>query len=154
MLKIGFSAKLSLSLSLKIKHSPISTITSCLLISLLSRTIFNGLVGRDFLSSYSCYSYNLIASKKTNLNQENSPFTSPFRSLLSARCSQLKVSCGCDFGCAPFSSPEPVVSWSRGPSGSGDENGNGCALAVHRSCSAHVFPAQGSHLNDRPTIPI
>ena len=27
-------------------------------------------------------------------------------------------------------------------------------LVVHRSCSAHVFPAQGCHLNHRPTIRI
>ena len=32
---------------------------------------------------------NLIASKKTDLKQENSPFTSPFRSLLSVRSRQL-----------------------------------------------------------------
>ena len=71
------------------KHSPISAITSCLLISLLSRTIFNSLLWLDFLSNWSCCSHNLIASKKTDLNQQNSPFTSPFRSLLSARCRQL-----------------------------------------------------------------
>ena len=103
MLKIGFSAKLSLSrISKKTKHAPISdwhcTIASCLLISLLSRTIFNSLIWLDFLSNWSFCSHNLIASKKSDLSQENSPFTSPFRSLLSARCRQLY--CGCDFDCA------------------------------------------------------
>ena len=94
MLKIGFSAKLSLrrTVSQK-KHAPItdwhSTITSCLLISLLSRIMFNSLLWLDFLSNWSCCSHNLLASKKTDLNQENSPFTLPFRSLLSARCRQL-----------------------------------------------------------------
>ena len=94
MLKIGFSAKLSLiSRISKKKHAPISdwhcTITSCLLISLLSRTIFNSLIWLDFLSNWSFCSHNLIASKKSDLSQENSPFTSPFRSLLSTRCRQL-----------------------------------------------------------------
>ena len=93
-LKIGLSAKLSLRSYLKKKeHAPISdwhcTITSCLLISLLSRTIFNSLIRLDFLSNWSFCSHNLIASKKSDLSQENSPFTSPFRSLLSARCRQL-----------------------------------------------------------------
>ena len=101
MLKIGFSAKFSLSRISKQKHAPISewhsTITSCLLISLLSRTMFNSLLWLDFLRNWSCCSHNLIASKKTDLNQENSPFSSPFRSLLSARC-RPTVSCGCDFG--------------------------------------------------------
>ena len=92
MLKIGFSAKLTLSRISK-KHEPISdwhsTITSCLLISLLSRIMFNSLLWLDFLSNWSCCSHNLIASKKTDLNQENSPFTFPVRSLLSARWRQL-----------------------------------------------------------------
>ena len=95
MLKIRFSAKLSLrrTVSQKKKHAPISdwhcTITSCLLISLLSRIMFNSLLWLDFLSNWSCCSHNLLASKKTDLHQENSPFTLPFRSLLSARCRQL-----------------------------------------------------------------
>ena len=97
-LKIGLSAKLSLSRISKKKNMHRSatdivqlhcTITSCLLISLLSRTIFNSLISLDFLSNWSFCSHNLIASKKTDLSQENSPFTSPFRSLLSARCRQL-----------------------------------------------------------------
>ena len=98
-LKIGLSAKLSLSRISKKKTRTDQrltlyscmhcTITSCLLISLLSRTIFNSLTSLDFLSNWSFCSHNLIASKKTDLSQENSPFTSPFRSLLSARCRQL-----------------------------------------------------------------
>ena len=98
-LKIGLSAKLSLSrISKKKKNMHRSatdtvqlhcTIASCLLISLLSRTIFNSLIWLDFLRNWSFCSHNLIASKKTDLSQENSPFTSPFRSLLSARCRQL-----------------------------------------------------------------
>ena len=80
-------------LKIGLKHAPISdwhtTITSCLLIFLLSRSIFNSLIWLDFLSNWSCCSHNLIPLKKTDLNQENSPFTLPFRSLLAARCRQL-----------------------------------------------------------------
>ena len=121
MLKIGFSAKLSLSRISKQKHAPTSdwnsTITSCLLISLLSRTIFNSLLWLDFLSNRSCCSHNLIASKKTDLNQENSPFTLPYSVLLSDRWRQLWF-CGCDFGaqvvfcaCVPCTRfpPQPQV---------------------------------------------
>ena len=68
----------------------------CWFLYILSRIMFNSLLWLDFLSNWSCCSHNLLASKKTDLNQENSPFNLPFRSLLSARC----VSCACEFGCA------------------------------------------------------
>ena len=91
MLKIRFSAKLSLKRISKRNTCTDwhHTNTSCFLISLLSGTIFNSLLWLDFLSNWSCCSHNLLASKKTDLNQESSPITLPFDSPLSARCRQV-----------------------------------------------------------------
>ena len=96
MLKIGFSAKLSLRRSVSQKKNMHRLVTDtvrsrvvCWFLYILSRIMFNSLLWLDFLSSWSCCSHNLLASKKTDLNQENSSFTLPFRSLLPARCRQL-----------------------------------------------------------------
>ena len=121
MLKIGFSAKLSLRrwsvvhvwphemswdngamvihelltqyLKKKNMHRLVTdTVRSrvvCWFLYILSRIMLNSLLWLDVLSNWSCCSHNLLASKKTDSNQENSPFTLPFRSLLSARCRQL-----------------------------------------------------------------
>ena len=97
MLKIGFSAKLSLRRSVSLKKKNMHRLVTdtvrsrvvCWFLYILSRIMFNSLLWLDFLSNWSCCSHNLLASKKTDLNQENSPFTLPFRSLLPARCRQL-----------------------------------------------------------------
>ena len=127
ILKIGFSAKLSLSrISKKKKHAPISdwhtTITSCLLISLLSRSIFNSLIWLDSLSNWSCCSHYLIPSK-TDLNRFQPRKLTPYFAI-------------------------PLTSFSSLPTAVA------VILVVHRSCSAHVFPAEGGHLNHRPTTRI
>ena len=128
MLKIGFSAKLSLRRSVSQKKKDMHRLVTdtvrsrvvCWFLYILSRIMFNSLLWLDFLSNWSCCTHNLLASKETDLNQENSPFALPFRSLLSAGCRQL-----CFWV------------WL-------------CTGHVLRMCS----PAQAPHLNHRPTIRI